>query len=108
VGIGLGVLGVRRASRWVRRRTGRQWLTIASVLPHLALIGFVLAVPRLQLWLLQRDAPWSVLFHVAPVIVSVLVVLAACSATVLLARGWRWAQLGKPAGRRGQSGAAVR
>lgn len=97
VAVGLAVLGVRRSGRWVRRRRGHPWATTARVLPYLVLIGFVLAVPRLQLELLQRDAPWSVLFHVAPVIVSALLVLAGCSLTVLLSRGWHWARLERPA-----------
>jgi CubicO group peptidase (beta-lactamase class C family) len=98
VAMGLGVLGVRRAGRWVRRRKGHRWVTAMSLLPHLALLGFVVSIPRLQLALLQRDAPWSVLFHVAPVIVCAMFVLAGSSLVVLLTRAWRWQGAGKVAG----------
>jgi hypothetical protein len=49
-------------------------------------IGLVVAVPRLQLLLLQRDAPWQVLFYVAPVQVIVLALVAMACAAVLITR----------------------
>ncbi|QWF22370.1 beta-lactamase family protein [Nocardioides sp. LMS-CY] len=82
-----GWRGLRRAPLWARRRRDQAPLWAAVRLtPYLLGIGFVLAIPRLQLMLMQRDAPWQVLFYVAPVQVVVLGVLAATCTAVISAR----------------------
>ncbi|WP_432476111.1 serine hydrolase domain-containing protein [Nocardioides sp. GXQ0305] len=82
-----GWCGLRRAPIWARRRRGRsRWWSAVRLTPYLLGLGLVLAVPRLQLLLLQRDAPWPVLFYVAPVVVVVLAVLAMVCTVVPVAR----------------------
>lgn len=82
-----GWRGLRGARAWAARRRGNGWWRVGVRLaPYLLVIGFVLAIPRLQLMLLLRDAPWQVLFYVAPVQVVVLTLLAALCAAVTVLR----------------------
>ena len=84
--LGVGWLGVRHARAWATARRHRPWRAVIRLTPYLLLIGCVAAVPRLQLLLVQRDAPWAVLFYVAPVVVTTLGLAAASSAAVITLR----------------------
>lgn len=85
--IAWALISIRRAHGWATRRLARRrWLLPVLILPQLLGIGFVLAVPTLQLLATQRTAPWALLFSVEPVAVVFVATVGAACAAVIVAR----------------------
>jgi EmrB/QacA subfamily drug resistance transporter len=90
----LGVRGVLRAGRWVRRRREQSWVHSAvRTSPHLVAFGAIVAFPRIAALLVGgREVTWEAAAYGWPALTTwVLSVLAALVATQA-ARAWHLAR----------------
>ncbi|MEV6420445.1 serine hydrolase domain-containing protein [Streptomyces sp. NPDC051662] len=84
---GLGVRGVLRARRWVRRTAGRPWWRVARLLPYTLPLLFLTQLAALFGLLMNRSGTLAQVTYAWPALVSCLAVTALASTAVIAARG---------------------
>ena len=86
----LGVCGVVRAGRWVRRRRGAPLRTVLGLLPAVLVLGAGVAFPRLAEAWIGRDVTWRAAAYTWPALVVFVVAALLAAAATLVARAWQW------------------
>lgn len=88
VAMALGVVGVLRARRWARRRSGgRRWWTALRLVPHLLPAVVLATYPQWVSFLLNgRTATWAQMTYFAAPLTVVLVAAAAAGLATVTAR----------------------
>ncbi len=88
--LALGVCGVSRAGRWVRRRRSTPLLALLSVLPAALVLGAGAAFPGLAEAWTRRDVTYQVVAYEWPALFVFVAAALIAAAGTLLARSWRW------------------